>query len=129
MSQFDGFFCDHIHDISGETHLRLRDYITACGGLIWEVFSLHYFISDQLVRSTLSYLLPAVYTVPPQDWRAARGHPHSCQRVAVHLVLLYDALSLFMLCDTKGRHCYVKKINKKTGNGRRAAVVTTIQGA
>lgn len=51
------------------------------------------------VGSLFSYLLPAVYPVPPQHWRAASGDPHSCQRVTVHLVLLDDALSFLVLRD------------------------------
>lgn len=43
------------------------------------------------------YLLAAVDAVLAEHWRAARGHPHTSQRVAVDLVLLDDALALLML--------------------------------
>lgn len=65
------------------------------------IFTLRSFVINLLVSSLLSYLLPAVYPVPPQYWRAARCYPHSRQCVTVHLVLLYDTLSFFVLCDTK----------------------------
>lgn len=64
----------------------------------------HFFLLTDCVWSPKPYLLPAVYPVPPQDWRAARCHPHSCQRVAVHLVLLYDALSFFVLQNTNTQY-------------------------
>lgn len=43
------------------------------------------------------YLLAAVDAVLAEDRRAARGHPHAGQRVAVDLVLLDHALALLVL--------------------------------
>lgn len=63
------------------------------GGKWW--MSQH--LINRRVISRWSYLLPAVYPVPPQDWRAAGCDPHSRQRVTVHLVLLDDALAFFVL--------------------------------
>lgn len=54
-----------------------------------------------VLTSLWSDLLPAVYPVPPQHWRTARCNPHSCQCVAVHLILLNDSLSFFMLHGTE----------------------------
>lgn len=46
------------------------------------------------------HLLARMYSVSPQDRRAARGDPHACQRVSVHLVLLDQPLSLLMHINT-----------------------------
>lgn len=43
------------------------------------------------------YLLAAVDAVLAEDRRAARGHPHAGQGVAVDLVLLDHPLALLML--------------------------------
>lgn len=61
----------------------------------------HLFLIADGVSSLQSYLLPAVYPVPSQDWCATCCHPHSCQCVAVHLVLFYDALPFLVLQNTK----------------------------
>lgn len=47
------------------------------------------------------YLLAAVDAVLAEDGRAARGHPHAGQRVAVNLVLLDHALALLVLGHAK----------------------------
>lgn len=58
------------------------------------------------------YLLAAVDAVLAEDGRAARGHPHAGQRVAVNLVLLDHALALLVLGHAKSKKREKKKENR-----------------
>ena len=66
-----------------------------------------------------AYLFAAVDAVASQDWRAARGHPHPRQRVAVDLVLLDHPLALLVLRRQRDTRPFnVSRCGVSPGRGR-----------
>lgn len=52
-------------------------------------------------------LLATVYPVAPENGLTASGDPHTSQCVAVHLILLYQALAFLMLNTNASTMCLI----------------------